>query len=112
MVEKDNGADMKESLERVLAVARLARLDLAEGLAPEQAQAALERFAQEFKDIVALMDTLEEVDTRGVEPLYWPLAVPPAGPRGDEAAKHNTRAELLAGAAEQDGRFFVVPRIV
>ena len=103
---------MKESLERVLAVASLARLDLTEGLDPAGMEEALERYASEFKDIVALMDTLGEVNTEGVEPLYWPLAVPPAAPREDVAAKHNTRGELLAGAPEQDGRFFVVPKIV
>ena len=103
---------MKDNLERVLAVAKLARLDLTEGLPPAEAEAALERFAREFKDIVAIMDTLSEVDTAGVEPLYWPLAVPPAAPREDVAVKHNTRSELLAGAPEQDGRFFVVPKIV
>ncbi len=103
---------MEKSLERVMAVASLARLDLSEGLAPAEKKDALERYAREFKDIVALMDTLAEVNTEGVEPLYWPLAAPPAAPREDVAAKHNTRSELLAGAPEQDGRFFVVPKIV
>ncbi len=59
-----------------------------------------------------LMDTLGEVDTEGVEPLYWPLGAHEAPPREDVAAKRNTREELLANAADQDGAFFVVPRIV
>ena len=58
------------------------------------------------------MDTLAEVDTTGVEPLYWPLGAPPAPPREDVAERHNTREELLRNAPEQDGQFFIVPRIV
>ncbi|MCC8194318.1 MAG: Asp-tRNA(Asn)/Glu-tRNA(Gln) amidotransferase subunit GatC [Deltaproteobacteria bacterium] len=101
-----------ESQEKVLRVAKLARLDLGSGLSPEDAAAKLATFAKQFDDIVALMDTLAEVDTTGVEPLYWPLAVAAAPPRDDAAARHNTREELLRNAPEQDGRFFIVPKIV
>ena len=103
---------MDESLKRVQAVAKLARLDLTQGLSPEEAEATLDRFAGQFKNIVALMDTLSEVDTEGVEPLYWPLAVPAAPPREDAAHKSCSRQDVLANAPDQDGRFFVVPRIV
>ena len=101
-----------ESKDRVLQVAKLARLDLGAGLSPEEAEAKLATFARQFDDIVALMDTLSEVDTAGVEPLYWPLGAPPAPPREDVAERHNTREELLRNAPEQDGQFFIVPRIV
>ena len=103
---------MRKSQEKVVAIAKLARLDLTRGLPPEEAETRLALFASQFDDIVALMDTLAEVDTEGVEPLYWPLAAPPAPPREDVAARHNTREELLANAPEQDGQFFIVPRIV
>ncbi len=103
---------MTESLQRVQAVAELARLDLGRGLSPQEAEVKLMRFASQFKDIVALMDTLTEVDTNGVEPLYWPLAAPAAPLREDVARKDCTREELFANAPDQDGRFFVVPRIV
>lgn len=103
---------MDNSLKRVQAVATLARLDLTQGLSPEEAEATLHRFASQFKDIVALMDTLSEVDTEGVDPLYWPLAVPSAPPREDVARKTCSRQEVLANAPDQDGRFFIVPRIV
>ena len=101
-----------QSSEKVQAIAKLARLDLTRGLPPEDAEKALALFAEQFDNIVALMDTLAEVDTEGVEPLYWPLAVPAAPPREDVAERHNTREELLRNAPEQDGQFFVVPRIV
>ena len=101
-----------ENRERVLWVAKLARLDLGAGLTPEEADAKLTTFAKQFNDIVSLMDTLAEVDTSGVEPLYWPLAAPVAPLREDVAIRHNTREELLRNAPEQDGQFFIVPRIV
>lgn len=100
------------SQERVTKIAKLARLDLGAGLSPEEAKTKLVMFAKQFDDIVALMDTLAEVDTTGVEPLYWPLGSPAAPPREDVAIRHNTREELLRNAPEQDGEFFIVPRIV
>ncbi|CAK7019942.1 MAG: Glutamyl-tRNA(Gln) amidotransferase subunit C [Desulfovibrio sp.] len=103
---------MSSSKERVVNIAKLARLDLCSGLPKEEAEGKLATFAAQFDDIVALMDTLAEVDTEGVEPLYWPLAAPVSPPREDVAARHNTREELLQNAPEQDGQFFVVPRIV
>lgn len=101
-----------QSLETVKKVAALARLDLGAGLAPDEAERTIARFAAQFDDLVALMDTLAEVDTQGVEPLYWPLAAPVTPLREDEEHRHNTRAELLGNAPEQDGQFFIVPRIV
>lgn len=103
---------MQENVKKVLKMAELSRLDLAAGLAPEEAEKKLEQFARQFGDVVALMDTLAEVDTEGIEPLYWPLSAPAASVREDVAAKRNSREELLKNSPEQDGQFFVVPRIV
>ena len=103
---------MNKSIDNVVAVAKLARLDITEGLSPAEAETKLALFAKQFDDIIALMDTLGKVNTEGVEPLYWPLATPSAPPREDVAIRHNTREELLANAPEKDGMFFVVPRIV
>lgn len=103
---------MSQSQEKVLAIAALARLDLTRGLPPEEAEKKLALFASQFDSIVALMDTLAEENTDGVEPLYWPLAAEVTPPREDIALRHNTREELLQNAPEQDGQFFVVPRIV
>lgn len=101
-----------QSIDTVKKIAKLARLELGAGLSPEEAEKGIARFAKQFDDIVALMDTLSEVNTEGVEPLYWPLAADVTPPREDVAERHNTREELLANAPEQDGQFFVVPRIV
>ena len=101
-----------QSQEKVLRVASLARLDLGAGLSDEEASAKLALFARQFDDIVGLMDTLAQVDTTGVEPLYWPVSGPTESLREDEAIRHNTREELLRNAPEQDGQFFIVPKIV
>lgn len=103
---------MDSSKERVVKIATLSRLDLGTGLTGAEAGEKLATFAAQFDDVVALMDTLAEVDTTGVEPLYWPLSAPVAPPREDVAERCNTREELLQNAPEQDGQFFIVPRIV
>ena len=103
---------MRNNLERVLAVARLVCIDLRDGLPPEEAEKSLQRFAGQFSDIIGLMDTLAEVDTAETEPLYWPLSAPAAPPREDLAVVTCSRADILGNAREQDGNFFVVPKIV
>lgn len=103
---------MNDNLKHVHDIARLARLDLTQGLSPAEAEAAMNRFAAQFQDIVALMDTLAEVNTEGVDPLCWPLAVPSGPLREDVARNTCSRQEVLANAPDQDGRFFIVPRIV
>lgn len=94
---------MKLSPEEAAKVARLARLRL-----PEQ---TLERFAAQMGDILSYMETLNALDTAGVEPLYGPVEHD-APLREDVAARTCTRDQILAGAPETDGRFFVVPKIV
>ncbi|GAB7082132.1 Asp-tRNA(Asn)/Glu-tRNA(Gln) amidotransferase subunit GatC [Megalodesulfovibrio paquesii] len=85
------------------AIARLARL------APDEA--LLERFARQANDILAAMETLAEVDTTGVAPLYSPMEHAPVL-REDEILQVHSREALLANAPETDGQFFMVPRIV
>lgn len=92
---------------------RLARL------APDEAER--EHIAAQCSAILAYMDTLAEVDTTGVEPLYSPafsLDTPAcsvdAGRTGreDRAERRRTRVEILSGAPDSDSVYFVVPRIV
>lgn len=78
-------------------------------LAPDDARLA--RYSGQCADILRYMDSLAAVDTSGVEPLYSPVEHD-AAYRPDEACRRRERAEILAGAPESDGRFFVVPRIV
>lgn len=94
---------MPISQDTVAHIALLARLEID---APTQ-----ERFTRQFGDILQYMDILGSVDTTGVDPLYSPVHHDNAL-REDIAAKLRSREEVLSNAPEQDGQFFVVPRIV
>lgn len=94
---------MKVSPEEVAKIATLARLRIGDD--------KLEAFAGQFNDILDYMDLLGQADTEGVEPLYSPVDPTPRM-RKDEAKSEYTRDELLAGAPESDGSYFVVPKIV
>jgi len=94
---------MKISPEDVAKIAKLSRLDLP--------QEKLELFAGQLGDILDYMDKLGELDTDNVEPMYSPVEHTTVL-RKDEARKDYTREEVLSNAPEQDGKFFIVPRIV
>ena len=84
-------------------IAVLARLETS----PEQA----EKFASQFRDIIGYMDSLNQVDTSGVEPFYSPsenISVL----REDESRSTSERGELLSSAPHHDGEYFIVPRII
>lgn len=94
---------MKITPEEVDRVARLARLELTEekrGL-----------FVRQLHDILSYMDQLAELDTTDVSPMYGPVEHTTVL-RADETRKDFARAEVLANAPEDDGSFFIVPRIV
>lgn len=91
------------SPEEVAHMAALSRLSVSE---EEQAL-----FARQFGDILGYMDVLAQVDTENVQPLYSPAQHTAAG-REDQAVSRRSRQEVLANAPEQDGEYFIVPRIV
>jgi len=93
----------KLSAQDIVKIATLARLRLD--------QDTLERVAGQCNDILGYMDTLAEVDTANVEPLYRPVEHG-AVYREDVVVKHCRRDEVLANAPETDGVFFIVPKIV
>ena len=94
---------MKISPEEVAKVATLSRLDLP--------QDKLELFAGQLGDILDYMDKLGELDTGEVEPMYSPVSHTTVL-RKDEVRKDYAREDVLSNAPEQDGQFFIVPRIV
>jgi aspartyl-tRNA(Asn)/glutamyl-tRNA(Gln) amidotransferase subunit C len=94
---------MKISTEEVAKIAALARLRLSED------KAGL--FAAQMGDILGYMDLLGQCDTTGVAPLYGPVSH--AAPlRPDEVRQVYSRDEVLGNAPEDDGQFFIVPKIV
>ncbi len=78
-------------------------------LAPDEP--TLDLFARQFSEILRHMDLLNSVDTQGVEPLYRPV-YHEGGIRPDRVIPSRGRAELVGSAPEQDGQYYVVPRIV
>lgn len=91
------------TLDEVNKIASLARLDI-----PED-QAAL--FAGQMDTILSYMDTLNELDTSSVEPMYSPVDHVSVL-REDEVIQTTSREAILGNAPEEDGRYFVVPKIV
>lgn len=91
------------SPEEVAHMAALSRLSVSEE------ERAL--FARQFGEILGYMDVLALVNTENVEPLYSPAQHAAAG-REDQAVNRRSREEILANAPEQDGEYFIVPRIV
>jgi len=94
---------MKISPEEVAKVARLSRLDLP--------QDKLELFAGQLGDILDYMDKLGELNTDEVEPMYSPVQHTTVL-RKDELKKDYAREEVLSNAPKQDGKYFIVPRII
>jgi len=72
---------------------------------------AQEEMAEQCSRILAYMEKLAEVDTDGVPPLYSPV-IHESAFRDDVALRRRERKDILAGAPETDGSFFIVPRIV
>lgn len=89
--------------EDVSTMASLARLDVD--------AATHERFTRQFGDILDYMDVLNHIDTTGVAPMYGP-GQELACTREDAARSLRPREAVLRGAPDQDGQYFVVPRIV
>lgn len=94
---------MKISPERAMGIAALARLEIS----PEQAVT----LAAQMDEILGYMDKLNELDTTSVEPMYTPVEHVSVL-RPDDARKEFPREDILRNAPENNGEYFVVPRIV
>ena len=94
---------MKIHRNEVHHVADLARLKITD----EQAA----RLTDEMNRILGYMEKLEELDTSGIEPMAHALSLN-TPMRADEVRPSLEPAEALGNAPEQDGRFFLVPRVI
>ena len=94
---------MKITEELVDYISELSRLKL-----PEEEK---EKMTGELEQILAYMDTLNALDTSGVEPMSHVCPVKNVV-REDEVAPAFDRAELLRNAPATDGEAFLVPRAV
>jgi aspartyl-tRNA(Asn)/glutamyl-tRNA(Gln) amidotransferase subunit C len=89
--------------EKVMKVAKLARLELTE--------AEVEEFTGQLRAILDYVAKMNELDTSNVEPLAHCLPV--SNVFREDAAKESLGAEkALANAPERDGDFFKVPKIL
>jgi len=84
-------------------VARLARLELSEE--------ELALYTRQLSEVLGYVDNLKEAEVEGVEPLAH------GGARGnvfraDQVKPSIDREKALGGAADADGRFFRVPKII
>jgi aspartyl-tRNA(Asn)/glutamyl-tRNA(Gln) amidotransferase subunit C len=69
----------------------------------------------QLKGIFGLIDELQAVDTRGIEPLSHPLdVVQPIAQRlrDDRVTEHDQRSANLANAPAQENGLFLVPRVI
>jgi aspartyl-tRNA(Asn)/glutamyl-tRNA(Gln) amidotransferase subunit C len=94
---------MKITMEEILHVAHLARLEIDES--------AIERLAGQIGNILEYVDQLRQVDTAGVRPTSHALALTNAF-REDVEAQHLVREVSLANAPEQEDGNFLVPKVV
>ena len=96
-------SESKISLEEVLHVARLARLELSEAEA-RQMQAELD-------SILGYIEELDALDVSSVEPTFH--AIPMSAPlRRDVPVPCSDRAEILEEAPQAEGGGFAVPLVL
>jgi aspartyl-tRNA(Asn)/glutamyl-tRNA(Gln) amidotransferase subunit C len=91
------------SLDEVKHIANLARLSFSED--------ELEKFTNQFNEIIAYMDKLNELDTSNVEPLSHPVETFNVF-REDEIKNSISRKEALMNAPCRDEKFFQVPKVI
>ena len=94
---------MNINTELVDYISELSRLELQCG--EKQAMTA------QLEQIIAYMDVLNKLDTKGVEPMSHVFPVKNVL-REDQVESSQDRAELLAGAPVPDDEAFLVPKAV
>jgi aspartyl-tRNA(Asn)/glutamyl-tRNA(Gln) amidotransferase subunit C len=94
---------LKLSAQEVEHVAHLARLEIT----PKEK----EKFTAQLNDILGYIDKLNELDTKGVEPMSHAIAVTNAF-REDKVLDSIGRETTLANAPDARGEFFRVPKVI
>jgi aspartyl-tRNA(Asn)/glutamyl-tRNA(Gln) amidotransferase subunit C len=94
---------LKLSSKEVEYVARLARLEITDK--------ETEKFTTQLNDILGYIDKLNELDTKGVEPMTHAIAVTNAF-RDDKIIDSIGTEKALANAPDGRGEFFRVPKVI
>ncbi|MEO8144843.1 MAG: Asp-tRNA(Asn)/Glu-tRNA(Gln) amidotransferase subunit GatC [Betaproteobacteria bacterium] len=84
-------------------IALLARIDVS----PEEAQSVTERLNR----VLGLIDQLQSVDTRGIEPMSHALDVVQRL-RPDEVTEPDRRDAYQKGAPAQEQGLYLVPKVI
>ena len=94
---------MSLTLEQVRRVSQLARLEIS----PDEA----ETMRGQLNAILALIEQMQAVDTRGIEPMAHAQDLSQRL-RADLVTESNRRSEFLALAPETEGGLFLVPKVI
>lgn len=94
---------MSVTIEQLRHIAKLSRLNFTDD--------ELMEFSGDFNKIVEYIDTLNEANTEGVEPLAYPVPHE-VNLREDVEKKSITREEALKNAPDSDEEFFRVPKVI
>ena len=94
---------MKLSSQEVEYVAHLARLEITDK--------EKDKFTAQLNDILLYIDKLNELDTKGVEPMSHAIAVTNAF-REDNIVDSIGTEKSLANAPDARGEFFRVPKVI
>ena len=73
--------------------------------------AASAKIADDLQAIIAMIDTMQAVNTEGIEPLSHPLDTT-ARLRSDEVTEHPEPAHFQSGAPATADHYYLVPRVV
>jgi aspartyl-tRNA(Asn)/glutamyl-tRNA(Gln) amidotransferase subunit C len=87
----------------ILKLEKLARLQLS--------AADKTKFADDLTNILQMVDTLQTLDTTGVEPLVY-MTDAENILRDDVVANQLTQSEALKNAPKHDGQYFRVPKVI
>jgi aspartyl-tRNA(Asn)/glutamyl-tRNA(Gln) amidotransferase subunit C len=87
----------------VTKIARLGRLRVAES--------EKESLAGELSNILSFIEQLNEVDTKGVEPMTSVVAMP-LRRRPDDVTDGGKPEDILANAPEATAGFFTIPKVI
>jgi aspartyl-tRNA(Asn)/glutamyl-tRNA(Gln) amidotransferase subunit C len=91
------------SLEEIRRLARLARIELA---APEA-----EALARDLNDILAMVEQMSAVDTRGVEPMAHPQEMAQRL-REDRVTERDQRELFQSIAPQVEDGLYLVPKVI
>ena len=91
------------SLDQIARIAQLARLELS----PADSAA----MQQQLNGILAMVDAMKAVDTRGVEPMSHPQQAMQRL-RGDVVSEADQRERFQAIAPQVEDGFYLVPKVI